>query len=110
MHIRSGISQGDSLSPIIFNVIISQVLKDAKREGIGYRIGKISLLRYPNDAVLIAEDGDDLQRLLFKFKKTIGMYNTIICNEKTQSIVITEELVRTKEHVIKLSWFTNLQQ
>ena len=68
---NSGIRQGDSLSPLLFNIIMDEIIKQVRKHK-GYKMGdrEIKILCYADDAVLIAEDEDDLQRLLFQFYKT----------------------------------------
>jgi hypothetical protein len=68
--LEKGIRQGDSLSPFLFNIIMNEIIKSIK--GVrGYRTGDslINLVVYADDVVLIAENEDDLQRMLFKFNK-----------------------------------------
>lgn len=60
-----GIWKDNSLSSMLFNLIMHKVVNAAR----GFRMGdkKIKLLCYTNDAVLFAETEDDLQKLLMTF-------------------------------------------
>lgn len=68
--VSTGIRQGDSFSPILFNIIMDEIIKVVKMVGRGYRMGEqeIKILCYADDAVIISEDEDNLQRLLFQFE------------------------------------------
>lgn len=56
----------------------------------------IKILCYADDAILIAEDEDGLQRLLYRFTTTAQDFNMIISTKKTQSMVISKEPIRCK--------------
>lgn len=64
--ITKGIRQGDSLNPTLSNIIMDQVIKPVRDSRAGYTRGnkKINIICYVYDAVLMAENEYDLQRLL----------------------------------------------
>jgi hypothetical protein len=94
---EKGIRQGDSLSPLIFNIIMNEIIKGIKGMR-GYRTGEsmINLVVYADDVVLIAENEDDLQRMLFKFNNVCKKFNILITNQKTKTMVIAKHPVRCK--------------
>ena len=55
---------GDSLSPLLFNIIMDELIIQVRKLK-GYKMGdrEIKTLCYADDAVLIAESEDELQRL-----------------------------------------------
>lgn len=69
--IEMGIRQGDSLSPLLFNLIMDEIIKKVKTKK-GYPMGnkELKILRYADYAVLFAESEDDLQWLLYQFNIT----------------------------------------
>ena len=54
--IRSGVRQGNSLSPMLFNLIMDKRI-DQLPKHLGYKLGDISIpvVSYADDAVLLAE-------------------------------------------------------
>ena len=66
----SGVIQGDSSSPALFSLIMDELISHVK-EMKGYNVGEkdINIVCYADDAVLITESEDDLQRLLHQFGK-----------------------------------------
>ena len=67
--------------------IIDQIPKE-----LGYKIGETSIpiLCYADDAVLIAENEDDLQALLDRFNTNSVRLNMKISTTKTKSMVISK--------------------
>lgn len=97
---NSGIRQGDSLSPALFNLVMDKIISRV-RNLTGYRMGNknLTILCYADDAVLIADTEDNLQKLLHNFNITAKQYNMIVSTEKTKCMVISKEPVRCKLEV-----------
>ena len=74
----NGIRQGDSLSLLLFNIIMDEIIKKVSKLR-GYKVGekKINLLCYADDAVWVAEHEDDLQRLLHQFNLVAKSFNIL---------------------------------
>lgn len=87
VEVAIGIRQGDSLSPCQFNIIMDQIIRGVNEVKAGYKMGNRSLriLCYADDAVLVAENEDDLQRLLNKFKTAAERFNMLISRKKNPS-------------------------
>lgn len=98
VDVNTGIRQGDSLSPTLFNLVMNQIIKDVKDVGVGYRMANktVAIVCYADDAALIAENEDDLQRLLHRFKESAEKYNMTISIEKTKSLVMSKDPIRCK--------------
>jgi len=81
--LEKGIRYGDSLSPLIFNIITNEIIKIFKIMR-GYRMGEsmINLVAYSDNVVLIAENEDDLQRMLFKFNNDCKKFYMLTSNQK----------------------------
>lgn len=98
--IQTGIRQGDSLSPFIFNLIMDQIIENLPKTA-GYKMGNtfFHVVCYADDAVLIADTEDNLQRLLHAFNLKAKQLNMIINTEKTKCLVTSKEAVRCKLEV-----------
>ncbi|XP_056633527.1 uncharacterized protein LOC130443087 [Diorhabda sublineata] len=72
---------------------MDQLVETVKNLGLGYRMGtyKINILCYADDAVLIAESEDDLQRMLHAFSKLAENLNMEISTSKTKCMTIAKE-------------------
>lgn len=94
----SGITQSDSLSLILFNLIMDEIIKEVKTAREGVKLGRkgIKIVCYADDAVITSEDEDDLQRMLYKFETTAKKFNMIISVQKTESLTIFKETRRCK--------------
>ena len=70
------------LSPMLFNIIMNEIIKKVRLSN-GYHLGdtEIKILCYADDAVIIAEDENDLQRLLHTFYTTAKNYNMMTSKE-----------------------------
>lgn len=96
--VADGIRQGDSLSPTLFNLVMDEVIQTIKNLNIGYSMGgrTTNIICYADDAVLLADNEDDLQRLLYKFSLSTTEYNLQISAEKTKCMVISKMPIRCK--------------
>ena len=83
---NQGIRQGDSLSPLVFNIVMYEIIKNL-RDLQGYPLGdeNVNIICYADDAPLIADNEDDLQRLLNRFSH-------FLCKIRSQNITDEDEI------------------
>ncbi|GJQ83971.1 hypothetical protein Trydic_g8707 [Trypoxylus dichotomus] len=64
----------------------------------GYEMGKdnLTILCYADDAVLIVNNEDNIQRLLYRFIKMAERYNIPVSTEKRKPLLISKEPIRSK--------------
>lgn len=100
IQVNNGIRQGDSLSPLLFNIIMDEIIKKV-RVGRGYRMGneEVTIICYADDAMICAENEDDLQRLLNIFNRTGKQFNMTISAQKTKCMTTSKEPLRCKLEV-----------
>jgi len=95
--IKNGIRQGDSLSPMLFNLIMDKIIENLPKE-LGYRMGNdlIHIICYADDAVLIADSEENLQTLLSRFDQIAERLNMEISISKTKSLTISRNYTKCK--------------
>lgn len=63
-EVNTGVRQGDSLSPILFNLGIEGALQKLRETDLGIKIGvKINVLAYADDVTILAESLEDLREM-----------------------------------------------
>jgi len=77
-QVKTGLRQGDALSPILFNLTLEKVVQSTSFEHGDVKIGetKISLLAYADDLVLLAENKEDIieqTQELLEAAKRVGL-------------------------------------
>ena len=77
----------------------------------GYTIGdeNITCVCYADDAALVAEDEDSLQRLLYRFSLLTTKFDLTLSTKKTKTLTISQEPLRCKSQLYdKVMSFTYL--
>ncbi|XP_060516976.1 uncharacterized protein LOC132696257 [Cylas formicarius] len=97
---NNGIRQGDSLNPLLFNIIMDEAIKKVRLDR-GYRMGndEVTIICHADDAMICAENEEDLQRLLNIFNRTGNQFNMTISAQKTKSMTTSKEPFRCKLEV-----------
>lgn len=95
---NAGIRQGDSLSPQLFNLLMDRIITKVREAKCGYGMGnaQINIVCYADDAVLLADNEDDLQKLVRIFAEEAGAVGMEISINKTKTMVIAREPHRCK--------------
>lgn len=98
--INKGVRQGDSLSAFLFNLVMDKLIRAVRpRRGYTLRNRNINIICYADDAVLIADSEDELQRILHTFNMTAKKYNMKVSAAKTKSMVVSRNPIRCKLEV-----------
>jgi hypothetical protein len=86
--------------PTVFNLAMNEIIKNIKDKK-GYRMSneEISIICYADDAVLIADREDNLQRLLHQFMLNCQKHNMKISTSKTKTLTLSKEPLRRKFEV-----------
>ncbi len=86
---ENGCRQGDVTSPTAFSIIINDLLKELNSSGIGIKVDGnllVSVLAFADDIVLLAENADDLQKLIGIVHHWSSKWRFIINPEKSQIV------------------------
>jgi len=65
--VKSGLRQGDAVSPILFNIVVEKVVREMNitpQEGVKFQESSIGLLAYADDLVIMEASQDGLKDLL----------------------------------------------
>lgn len=114
MKTNSAIWQENSLSPLLFSIIMAKIIAAVKAHRHDYKLRNqhLNKISYVDDAAL-AEFEDDLQRLLFIFKTSLKFLTWISRALKLNSMMISREPLRCKleinnystEHDLSFNYF-----
>ena len=85
---KTGVRQGDVMSPTLFNIYINDLAKSLKDLNCGVDINGIivSILLYADDIVLLAESEADLQRMLTHLYSWCKKWKMKVNNGKTKVV------------------------
>lgn len=102
--IKSGVRQGCSLSPILFNCYIQFALEEMREvlqntRGVRIQGRKIDMIRYADDIALIADSEEELIETITTMKDILSTYNMKLNVNKTKIMVITKEEAQSQINV-----------
>ena len=88
-----GVKQGDTLSPLLFNIFINGIVEMVKRKGLGAKIGeeKVTILLFADDMVLLAESEEDLNELMAEVEAYCREWHLEVNVDKTKVMVTSKD-------------------
>ncbi|KAF1010546.1 MAG: hypothetical protein GAK29_05048 [Acinetobacter bereziniae] len=92
-EVQQGVRQGCVMSPWLFNVFIDKCVRDACFDARGVKVGSVDVkvLLYADDAVLVAEDPNELQGMMQKLGESAKKMDLKINASKTKVVVFDRE-------------------
>ena len=87
---KTGLKQGDPLSPILFNLVLQKVIQSIKMVPSGITIGKeqLNLLAYADDIALIGKNEIEIRKLFAEMKNITRKFGLRINHEKTKYMIV----------------------
>ena len=81
--IEKGVRQGDPMSPLLFNLVTTALIKYIEKKYNGYRIAdtQVKILAFADDMVLISESYEELEKMKEDLEKFCS-YNKMCINAK----------------------------
>ncbi|KAJ1149032.1 hypothetical protein NDU88_001853 [Pleurodeles waltl] len=95
LTMRSGVKQGDSLSPLLFNIAMDPLICDLKKNGKGFTFGsdgifeQITALAFADDIAVLSNTWDGMStnlKIIETFSKTTGLKLNV---KKTHGFLIS---------------------
>jgi hypothetical protein len=87
---KTGLKQGDPLSPILFNLALQKVIQSIKMVPSGIKIGKeqLNILAYADDIALIGKNEIEIRKLFVEMENIVRKFGLRINQEKTKYMMV----------------------
>jgi hypothetical protein len=86
---RRGVRQGCILYPLLFNLYTEEMVTRVRRMDVGVRVDgeRLKMLLYDDDAVIMSENGEELQSMMDCVTEYRRDFNVRFSAEKSQVLV-----------------------
>jgi len=90
---KTGLKQGDPLSPILFNLAFRKVIQSIKMVPSGIKIGKeqLNILANADDIALIVKNEIETRKLFVEMENIARKFGLQINQEKTKHMIVERE-------------------
>jgi len=87
---KTSLKEGDSLSPILFNLVLQKVIQSVKMVPSGIKIGKeqLNILAYADDIALIGKDKIEIRKLFVEMENIASKFGLQINQEETKYMIL----------------------
>ena len=105
---RRGLRQGDSLSPLLFNLVIEPFLRTIQQRLTGYRLShtiKICYLAYADDVLLFINGFSDLNDLLQIYDWYAAASNARLNVHKTEALTLEDDKQKWQNIFPQMKWY-----
>jgi hypothetical protein len=101
---KTGLKQSDSLSPVLFNLVLQKVIQGIQMVPSGIKIGKeqLNILAYADDIVLIRKNEIEIKQLFVELENAARKLGLQINQEKTKYMIV--ERKNTSKQKTIVSW------
>jgi len=87
---KTGLQQGDPLSPILFNLVLQKVIQSIQMVPSGIRIGKeqLNILAHTDDIASIGKNEIEIRKLFVEMENISSKFGLWINQEKTKYMIM----------------------
>ena len=95
---KTGLKQGDPLSPILFNLALQKVIQSIKMVPSGIKIGKeqLNVLAYTDDIALIVKNEIEVRKLFVELENIARKFGLQIDQEETKCMKVERKNILKK--------------
>lgn len=93
-QLQKGVNQGDTLSPIFFNITIDDMIDTIANSEVGYTFEcgvRVNILVFADDIILISDKIEDMKEMLSTITTLMKEKNIIINPSKTEAFMTLEK-------------------
>jgi hypothetical protein len=105
---RRGLRQGDSLSPLLFNLVIEPFLRIIQQRFTGYHLShtiKICYLAYADDVLIFINGFSDLNDLLQIYDWYAAASNARLNVHKTDALTLEDDKQQWQNNFPQMKWY-----
>ncbi|KAI5718850.1 hypothetical protein M8J76_001122 [Diaphorina citri] len=103
---RTGLRQGDGLSPLLFNLALEMVARKMRMAPAGIHLGdRHKIFAYADDIVLAGENELELRRLLVELVEAAARVGLTINQKKTKYLVLQRGQIREPQQILRIGQY-----
>ncbi|KAI5722453.1 hypothetical protein M8J76_008557 [Diaphorina citri] len=104
---RTGLRQGDGLSPLLFNLALEMVARKMRMAPAGIHLGdRHKIFAYADDIVLAGENEQELRRLLVELVEAAARVGLTINQKKTKYLVLQRGQIRESQQFLRIGQYS----
>ena len=106
---KTGLKQGDALSPLLFNIALQKIINKLKLTpaGINIKEERINIMAYADDIILIGESELEIRELIIELEENAREIGLKINQDKTKYVILRKaKITGDKKREIKINKYT----